>query len=100
MASTWSDLKFELIGTGDQSGTWGATTNDNLGIAIQQAIGAGQYRLTSVSQRQVLMQSLPTKFIQMIFKSQPRAQTAFWVGLRFLPRSMNLPLVQMPYRLL
>lgn len=39
MASTWSDLKFELIGTGDQSGTWGATTNDNLGIAIQQAIG-------------------------------------------------------------
>ena len=39
MASTWSDLKFELIGTGDQSGTWGTTTNDNLGIAIQQAIG-------------------------------------------------------------
>jgi hypothetical protein len=39
MASTWSDLKFELIGTGEQSGTWGTTTNDNLGIAIQQAIG-------------------------------------------------------------
>lgn len=39
MASTWSNLKFELIGTGDQSGTWGATTNDNLGIAIEQAIG-------------------------------------------------------------
>lgn len=39
MASTWSNLKFELIGTGDQSGTWGTTTNDNLGIAIEQAIG-------------------------------------------------------------
>lgn len=39
MASTWSNLKFELIGTGDQSGTWGATTNDNIGLAIEQAIG-------------------------------------------------------------
>jgi hypothetical protein len=38
MASTYSDLKFELIGTGDQAGTWGATTNTNLGTAIQQAI--------------------------------------------------------------
>lgn len=31
MASTYSDLKIELIGTGDQSGTWGITTNSNLG---------------------------------------------------------------------
>jgi len=38
MASTYSDLKFELIGTGDQSGTWGTTTNDNIGTAIEQAI--------------------------------------------------------------
>lgn len=38
MASTYSDLKFELIGTGDQSGTWGATTNTNIGTAVQQAI--------------------------------------------------------------
>ena len=38
MASTYSDLKFELIGTGDQSGTWGNTTNDNIGTAIEQAI--------------------------------------------------------------
>ena len=39
MASTWSNLKFELIGTGDQSGTWGTTTNNNIGLAIEQAIG-------------------------------------------------------------
>lgn len=39
MASTWSALKFELIGTGDQTGTWGATTNANIGDAIEQAIG-------------------------------------------------------------
>lgn len=38
MASTFSDLKFELIGTGDQSGTWGITTNDNIGVAIEDAI--------------------------------------------------------------
>jgi len=38
MASTYSDLKFELIGTGEQSGTWGTTTNDNIGTAIEQAI--------------------------------------------------------------
>lgn len=38
MASTYSDLKIELIGTGDQVGTWGATTNTNLGTAIEDAI--------------------------------------------------------------
>jgi hypothetical protein len=38
MASTYSSLKIELIGTGDQSGLWGATTNTNLGTAIEQAI--------------------------------------------------------------
>lgn len=48
MASTWSDLKFELIGTGDQTGTWGATTNDNIGTAIEQAI-AGKADITMSS---------------------------------------------------
>ena len=38
MASTYSDLKIELIGTGDQTGTWGATTNDNFSIAVGEAI--------------------------------------------------------------
>ena len=38
MASTYSAIKIELIGTGDQSGTWGDTTNANLGTAIEQAI--------------------------------------------------------------
>ena len=38
MASTYSNLKIELIGTGDQSGTWGNTTNINLGTAIEEAI--------------------------------------------------------------
>jgi hypothetical protein len=38
MASTYSDLKIELIGTGDQAGSWGNTTNTNLGTALQEAI--------------------------------------------------------------
>ena len=38
MSSTFSNLKFELIGNGEQSGTWGTTTNNNIGTAIEQAI--------------------------------------------------------------
>jgi hypothetical protein len=38
MASTYSSLKIELIGTGEQTGTWGATTNTNLGTALEEAI--------------------------------------------------------------
>jgi hypothetical protein len=50
MASTYSAIKIELIGTGDQSGTWGDTTNDNLGIAIEQAIvGKADVTISSAS---------------------------------------------------
>jgi hypothetical protein len=39
MASTYStNLKLELIGTGEQAGTWGTTTNTNLGTALEQSI--------------------------------------------------------------
>ena len=39
MSSTYStSLKLELIGNGDQSGTWGTTTNTNLGTLLEQAI--------------------------------------------------------------
>jgi len=38
MASTYSDLKIELIGTGEQTGTWGTTTNNNFSIAVGEAI--------------------------------------------------------------
>ena len=38
MASTYSALKIELITTGEQSGTWGTTTNTNLGTALEEAI--------------------------------------------------------------
>lgn len=39
MPSTYStNLRFELIGTGEQAGTWGTTTNTNIGTLIEQAI--------------------------------------------------------------
>jgi len=39
MATTFSSLlRVELIGTGDQSGTWGDTTNRNLGTILEDAI--------------------------------------------------------------
>ena len=57
MASTASpSLKLELMATGDQSGTWGDTTNTNLGTLLEQAItgyvaiakvGTGDYTLSN-----------------------------------------------------
>jgi ribosomal protein L28 len=49
MASTYSpSLKLELIGNGDQSGTWGTTTNNNLGTLLEQAI-TGVQNITMVN---------------------------------------------------
>lgn len=40
MPSTYSpNLRLELIGTGEQQGTWGATTNVNLGTLLEEAVG-------------------------------------------------------------
>jgi hypothetical protein len=38
MASTYSNLKIQLMATGENSGTWGNVTNANLGTAIEQAL--------------------------------------------------------------
>jgi len=39
MASTYStNLKIELMATGENSGSWGTTTNTNLGTALEQSI--------------------------------------------------------------
>jgi hypothetical protein len=52
MPSTYSpDLRIELIGTGDQSGTWGITTNANLGTIIEDAIsGLASVSVTTADQ--------------------------------------------------
>jgi hypothetical protein len=38
MPSSYSSLKVELIALGEQVGTWGTTTNTNLGTALEEAI--------------------------------------------------------------
>jgi len=42
MASSFSNLKIELIATGEQSGTWGTTTNNNLGSSSAGSRGLEQ----------------------------------------------------------
>ena len=52
MASTFSpDLRIELIGAGDQAGTWNTTTNTNLGTIIEDAI-AGYVTVSVTSANQ------------------------------------------------
>jgi hypothetical protein len=48
MSSTYStNLAIELIGAGEQAGTWSTTTNTNLGTLIEQAISG--YTTTAMS---------------------------------------------------
>lgn len=58
MASEYSPLlRFELIGSGDQSGLWGTTTNGNLGTLVEQAI-AGVASIVLSSSADYTLQSL------------------------------------------
>ena len=52
MASTPSTiLRIQLIGTGDQAGTWGSTTNTNLGTLLEGAIaGLASVSVTAADQ--------------------------------------------------
>lgn len=57
MTTTYStDLRIALIGNGDQDGTWGTTTNTNLGTLIEQAI-AGVQAISISSANQALVAS-------------------------------------------
>jgi len=49
MASTFSNTGLELIATGEQSGTWGSTTNTNLQIIDRLTNGVGAISLTGTT---------------------------------------------------
>lgn len=53
MASTYSNLKIQLMATGENSTTWGNVTNTNLGTAIEEAI-VGSADVTFASNNQSL----------------------------------------------
>jgi hypothetical protein len=51
-------LKFELIALGEQAGTWGTTTNNNIGTAIEQAIsGKADISFTGATETLTLVDS-------------------------------------------
>jgi hypothetical protein len=50
MASTFStDLKIELMATGENSGTWGTKTNTNLDLVQQAIVGFENIAITSTN---------------------------------------------------
>lgn len=54
MPSQYSpDLRLELIGTGEQAGVWGSTTNTNLGTLIENAV-AGYTSVSIIASPQAL----------------------------------------------
>jgi hypothetical protein len=94
MSSTFSDLKFELIATGEQSGAWGATTNTNIGTAVQQAI-VGMATLTSAD--------FTTNVATLTLTNTNTAQNARALCLNIAAGSVsaagtiNVPAIQKPY---
>jgi hypothetical protein len=61
MASTYSpSLRIELIGAGDQAGTWNTTTNTNLGTIIESSIaGYVSVSVTSANQAFTALDGAP-----------------------------------------
>ena len=61
MPSTYSpELRIELIANGDQSGSWGNTTNSNLGTIIEAAIaGITSVSVTSANQALTALNGAP-----------------------------------------
>ena len=92
--STFSSLKFELITTGEGDGTWGATTNTNLGTAIEQAI-VGMATLTSAD--------FSTNVATLTLTNTNTAQNARALCLNIAAAAVsaagtiNVPAIQKPY---
>jgi hypothetical protein len=91
MASTYStNLKIELIGTGEQAGIWGGTTNTNLGTALEQAI---------VGKADINMNST-TITLSLTNTNAAQDARAFYLNLTGTPggaATLEVPAVQKPY---
>ena len=90
MSSTYSpSLRLELIGDGDQSGTWGQTTNNNLGALIEQAI-SGVVTITMVDANYTM-----SNFNGVVDES--RNQVLVVTGTNTATRNLVAPLVEKTY---
>jgi hypothetical protein len=91
MASTYStNLKIELIGTGEQAGTWGTTTNTNLGTALEQAV---------VGKADVTMSSTPVTLTLTNANTAQNAR-AIYLNLTGSPGGaavLEVPAIEKPY---
>ena len=90
MASTYStSLRLELIGQGEQAGTWGLTTNTNFGTLVEQAI-------TGV---QTISMSNATYTLSNYNGATDEARNAVLVmtGTNFAPQNLIAPSVEKVY---
>jgi len=90
MASTYStSLRLELIGQGEQAGTWGLTTNTNFGTVVEQAI-------TGV---QTISMSNATYTLTNFNGTADEARNAVLVmtGTNFAPQNLVAPAVEKVY---
>jgi hypothetical protein len=91
MASTYStNLKIELIGTGEQAGSWGDTTNTNFGTAVEQAI---------VGKADITMSST-TVTLTLTNTNAAQNARAIYLNLTGTPggaATLEVPAVQKPY---
>jgi len=91
MASTYSaNLKLELIGTGDQSGTWGSTTNTNLGTLLEEAVSG--YATQAVTDGANTVLTIPNGS-----SSTGRNYVIELTGALTAARTVEVPAVEKPY---
>lgn len=93
MSSTYSTLKFELIGTGDQAGSWGSTTNTNLGTAVEQAIAGKATCITADFTSNVATYTLADTNASQTARAYILDVTATLTG----AGTINLPAISKPY---
>jgi hypothetical protein len=79
MSSTYSpSLRIELIGTGDQAGSWGTTTNTNLGTLIESAItGYISVSVTTADQALTALDGAPDQARNMVIGLTTTTTAAF-----------------------
>ena len=94
MASTYStNLKIELIATGEQAGTWGTTTNGNLGTAVEQAIvGYGNPNFTTDADLTITLTDSNASQIARAFALNVTSGVSLTTT-----RNLIVPTIQKPY---
>jgi len=90
MSTFSTNLKIELIGTGEQSGTWGATTNTNLGFLIEEAIAG--YVTQAVTDGAATVLTIPNGT-----SSNGRNYVIELTGALTGARTVEVPAVDKPY---